>query len=98
MGEWHIKINLQNSVAVQDVLKNGNCQPVNRIENGDFLEVGEEDAIYIPEVEIDASNDQREDIINSLKEQCNPLAICDDNGRNLVREYLSNGEIHNEHN
>lgn len=43
-----MSINLQNSLAVQDVLNNENCQPVNRIEKGDFLE-GEEEAIYIPE-------------------------------------------------
>jgi hypothetical protein len=98
-----ININLQSSLAVQDVLNNPPVNMVNR-NDGDFLEGSEENAIIVPEVAMDTSDDQREDIINSLKEQCNPLAICEDNGislyllaRNLVMEYLSNAEIHNEH-
>nr|XP_022342022.1 uncharacterized protein LOC111135876 [Crassostrea virginica] len=95
-----ININLQNSLAVRDVLNNESSQPFIRSDNEDFLLVGEENAINFPEVEMDLSVDQREDILNSLKEQCNPLSVCDDYGisiyllaRNLVREYLSNGEI-----
>lgn len=95
-----IYMNLQNSLAVRDVLNNESSQPFIRSDNEDFLPVGEENAINFPEVEMDLSVDQREDILNSLKEQCNPLSVCDDYGisiyllaRNLVREYLSNGEM-----
>ena len=88
-----INRDLQNSTAVRDVMNVANIQLFG-IDPGE-THASEEIEINIPEVGLNIPDEEKENILSILREQCDPLAICDDYGvgiyllaRNILRQLL----------